>query len=57
MKSQAVSELAAMATAGLPRRHALKYRTPLAKPQATVVAAAIATNLETASLSKQNLKT
>ena len=50
IQPQAVSELAATATAGSPGRHALKYKTPLATPQATVVAAAaaVATSSETA---------
>ena len=48
--TKAGSELAATATAtaGSPRHHALKYRTPLATPLATVVAAAVATNSDTA---------
>ena len=36
------------ATAGSPRHHALKYRTALATPLATFVAAAVATNSDTA---------
>ena len=44
VEHMAVSELPATATAGSPRRHALKYRTPLATP----LAAAVATNSDTA---------
>ena len=49
-KTKAVYELAATATAtaGSPRHHALKYRRPLATSLATVLAAAIATNSDTA---------
>ena len=47
-RAEAVSELAATAAAESPRRHALKYRTPLATPQAMDVAAGIATYAETA---------
>ena len=49
-QSKAGSELAdtATATAGSPRHHALKYRTPLATPMSTVVAAAVATNSDPA---------
>ena len=46
--TKAVSELAAAATAGSPQHYALKYRMSLATPQATVVAAAVATNSDTA---------
>ena len=46
----AVSDLVATATAtaGSPHLHALKYRTPLATPLTTVIAAAVATNSDVA---------
>ena len=54
MLSMAVSEYnaaTAMATARCPRHHALKYRTSVATPLATVVAVAAAANSDTPYLS------